>query len=109
MLPPDKLQVEVVSPENIREMFNDGQYAAMIASGRLVATLLRHRHLQHPEQKNEPYCTHAQMIRYSTQNGQWVVEVFQYLRPDGSIGASGRPDPKRLRIGRTVFMVQAST
>jgi len=25
-----------------------------------------------------------------------VAVVFQYLRPDGSIGGSGRPDPKFL-------------
>jgi hypothetical protein len=38
-------------------------------------------------------------------NGTLVADCHQYLRPDGSIGASGKPDPKRLRIGNVVYIV----
>ena len=31
--------------------------------------------------------------------GNWVVEVHQDLGPDGTRGGSGKPDPKRLRVG----------
>lgn len=78
----------------------------MIADGRLTPNYLRNDHLKAPETKREPYCTCGQMIRYRDSTGQWAVEVFQYLRPDKTIGGSGRPDPKRLRIRNTVFIAE---
>ena len=66
---------------------------------------LRDSHLKKPEEKQEPHCTRSQTIRYTDKAGTWVVEVHQYFRPDKTIGGSGRPDPKRLRIGNTVFSV----
>ena len=87
-------------------MFNESQYPTMITDGELIPKFLRNDHLQNPEVKGEPRCTYGQMIRYLNSAGQWVVEVFQYLRPDNSIGGSGRPDPKRLRIGNTVFIAE---
>ena len=77
----------------------------MIAEGQLMPKLLRNAHLKQPEEIREPYCTRSQMIRYSDKAGHWVVEVHQYFRLDKTIGGSGRPDPKSLRIGNTVFTV----
>ncbi len=39
------------------------------------------------------------MISYLNGEGQRVFTVHQYLRPDGSIGGSGLPDPKFLVEG----------
>jgi len=97
--------VQYLTPQTIRQMFNESQYPTMIANGVLTPTFLRNAHLKEPQKAGEPLCTHGQLIRYRDQTGQWVVEVFQYLRPDNTIGGSGRPDPKRLRIGNTVFIV----
>lgn len=98
-------EVKYISEESIRHMFNESQYASMIRKGELLPKLLRNGHLAKPEEKGEPYCTRSQTIRYSDKAGNWVVEVHQYFRPNKTIGASGRPDPKRLRIGNTVFVV----
>ena len=83
----------------------------MIKAGQLVPKYLRNKHLMEPEKVGEPPCTHAQMVRYSDERGQWKVEFFQYQRADGTIGASGKPDPKRLRINSAIFVVdtQASS
>ncbi len=86
-------------------MFNESQYPDMMADGRLTPKYLHNDHLKEPETKGEPYCTRSQMIRYLDNAGQWAVEVFQYLRADNTIGGSEMPDPKRLRIGNTVFIV----
>jgi len=32
-----------------------------------------------------------------------VALVHQYLRSDGTLGASGQPDPKRIVIGNVVY------
>lgn len=41
-----------------------------------------------------PPCTLSQVLMYRDTRGQLVAVVHQYLLADGSLGASGRPDPK---------------
>lgn len=36
------------------------------------------------------------------------VIVHQYVLPDGSIGASGKPDSKRLKAGGKIYATQSS-
>ena len=36
------------------------------------------------------------MVRYLDADGNVVAMVHQYLLPDGTLGASGNPDPKWL-------------
>ncbi len=52
-----------------------------------------------PSSTREPAGTRSQMISYLNGEGQRVFTVHQYLRPDGSIGGSGLPDPKFLVEG----------
>jgi len=102
MTPPiDKL--EYITEQNIRQKFNRSQYPIMISQGLLKVLFLRNTHLKEPWRKNEPYCTHSQMIRYSDDTGKWFVEVHQYLRPDNTLGGSGKADPKRLREGNIIY------
>lgn len=68
----------------------------MIESGELTAKALRDSHLK-TEHHGERPCTRSQTLRFHDADGRWIVEVHQYLRKDGTLGASGRPDPKRLR------------
>lgn len=98
----------MASASEIRDLFNQSDIPRQISTGLLRPEYLRNKHLT-PDRTEElglPYCTHAQMIRYRDQEGRPVVEVFQYLRPDGSLGASGLPDPKRLWLGSAVYVVR---
>ena len=79
----------------------------MIAQAILRPELLRDSHLEEPSRTGNPWCTRAQMIRYLGQDGRWLVEVFQYRRPDGSLGASGKPDPKRLRVEDAILVAES--
>lgn len=97
--------VKYISEQSIREIYNASQYPTLIANEKLRKEFLRNSHLEEPGKKALPWCTHSQMIRYYDEKDQWVVEVHQYLLPDNTIGASGKPDPKRLRIRGTVFSV----
>jgi hypothetical protein len=36
------------------------------------------------------------MVAYYDGQGDEIARVHQYLRPDGTLGAAGRPDPKRI-------------
>ena len=86
----------------MRDTFNKSHLPEQIEKGLLGPVYLRDAHLRQ-ERRGEKLCTRAQMIRYLDADGVWIVEVFQYLRSDGSLGASGRQGPKRMRVGNEVW------
>lgn len=106
MSAPPFFEARYVPDAEIRRLFNDGPYRQMIAEGRLTPQYLRNAHLTAPEKGNPP-CTQRQMIRYLDAEKDPIVEVFQYLRPDQSLGATGMPDPKRLWYGGAVLIAES--
>jgi hypothetical protein len=86
----------------MRKMFNEGSYWAKAKSGELTVVTMEHRHPSLTA-ANEPYCTYSQMLSYRDADNMEIARVHQYLRPDGSIGASSKPDPKRLFAGGTLY------
>lgn len=79
--------------DSIRERFNACQFHERVQSNELTATIFKSRH-RSPE--TEPVCTYSQIVIYWDLQGNPVAMVHQYLRPDGTIGGSGKPDPKWL-------------
>ena len=54
-----------------------------------------------PEQalaKGFRYCSRSQAVRYYNDVHRLIAVVHQIRSPDGTLGASGRPDPKYLRL-----------
>ena len=86
-------------------MFNEGQYWEKALSGELTARIRRSTHPTRTKAE-EPFCTHTQEISYLDEQGVEVARVHQYLRPDQSIGAKGRPDPKRLFVNGVLYRLQ---
>ena len=77
-------------------MFNEGGYWERAKKGEFSVVTLEDRHPALMA-ANEPLCTHSQMVSYREPSTDYeVARVHQYLRPNGDIGASGKPDPKRL-------------
>jgi hypothetical protein len=99
------IQLVTVSPFEIRTMFNEGDYVRRVVSGDLSEKLFREGHPS-PEKSGEPFCTRSQIVAYLDKNGRQVALVHQYVRKDGSIGASGKPDPKKLFHQGTLYVVQ---
>ena len=93
-----------VEAHDLRRLFNDGRFVERASLGELIVVLLDNRHPS-PPRADEPYCTHSQMLSYRLLDGTEVARAHQYLRPDGSIGASGLPDPKKVRIKGTIFQL----
>ena len=105
---PSSPRVKRVPAETIRATFRNSQYPKLITEGRLQAVVLKDTPLQEPGSRGEPPGTRSQVIRYEDPiDGQWLVIVHQYVRPDGKLGASGQPDPKWLRIVDQIFIVQS--
>jgi len=84
-----------ISLSYLRQLFNEGGYWLKTQDGRLKERLLRDRHPSSPKAP-VPICTRSQLISYIDNDGQEIARVHQYLQPNGTLGASGKPDPKRL-------------
>lgn len=94
-----KLKVEYVSKDIIREAFNSGQFWERAQRGEFNSALQYDEHYPEYEaiKRNIRYCSRSQIVRYYDELGQ-VAVVHQIRSPDGSLGASGKPDPKYLRL-----------
>ena len=49
---------------------------------------------------------HNQIHRYYDERGNKIAIVHQMLLPDGTIGGSGRPEPKVLWVGGEILYVE---
>ncbi len=76
-------------------MFNELQLWERAKAGELRQVVGDNRHPALTKAK-EPHCTRSQIISYMDKDDNEVARVHQYLRPNGKIGASGKPDPKKL-------------
>jgi hypothetical protein len=79
----------------MRRRFNRGRYHERVLSGELTAIIRRNTTPSRTE-ANEPPGTVTQEISYLDKAGMEIARVHQYVRVGGMIGASGKPDPKRL-------------
>jgi hypothetical protein len=52
-----------------------------------------------------PDCVRSETIHFLDNQGHLIAVAHQFCRADGSIGASGKPDPKRLRDGDTLYIL----
>ena len=89
----------------MRRIFNEGRYWEKAKAGLLKEYMRRDNHPSRTE-ANEPFCTRTQQVSYLDENNMEVARVHQYLRPDGTIGASGLPDPKRLLVGGILYRLE---
>jgi hypothetical protein len=88
---------EVVTVAELRALFNHSGFWEKALRGELVTSVLREGHPA-PPKAPEPYNARSQIVDYFTLEGEKVAKVHQYLRPDGTLGASGKPDPKYVVI-----------
>jgi len=105
--PNDQLSVEWVTEAIIRQQYNDSQLFEKWKSGEIVGVTKRSSHPDTPP-VGEPICTHSQIVYYYSRENKPLAIVHQYLRPDGTIGASGFPDPKRLFLKDKILFVRSA-
>jgi hypothetical protein len=102
---PTNKPIEWVTNDIIRQIFNESQLASRASNGELILHLKRN---SHPEKiNNEPYCTNSQIVYYYSQSNVPLAVVHQYLRPDGTLGGSGKPDPKRIFLPDKIISIRS--
>ena len=91
----DQPRTRRIPASHLRRIFNERRLTEAVEAGELTIQMKRDRHPS-PPRADEPICTRSQAIAYLDAEGRTVAVVHQFTRQDGSIGASGRPDPKLL-------------
>ena len=108
MEPPEpsvEYPVEYVSASKLRQLFNDSQYPQLIEQNQIAIEKKRSHLLEESELKKKslPAGTRTETIRYRDRKRELYVLIHQYLLPDGSLGASGKRDPKALLRNGIMF------
>lgn len=90
-------------PVKVREVFERAKILERAEAGDLRVEIIANNHPSRPK-ANEPFCTRSQMLSYRDKLGREVARAHRYLRPDGSIGLSGKPDPKRVLYNLELYI-----
>jgi hypothetical protein len=96
------ISIQRISKEEMCQMFNEGNYWQRAKDGEFTKILLKDRHPSRIE-ADEPVCTMSQLVSYRDGADSEVARVHQYLRQNKTIGASGKPDPKRMFVGGILY------
>jgi hypothetical protein len=99
---PTPLVKRIPVPE-LRRLFDYSNYWERATKGEFDKVVIG-RHT--PDSKNEPPGTESQMISIRDKKGFEVARVHAYVRPDKTLGASGKPDPKAVydEVGHTIYL-----
>lgn len=91
------LPVRKAEPAELRRILNELRLWERSQAGEIL-TRVASRRPPH-RSSGQPPGTESQMVHYFRLHDlQRIAVVHQFVRPDGSIGGSGRPDPKRLML-----------
>jgi len=92
-----------VSKAELQQIFNEGGYVERLQRNELLASVERERPA--PPGAGQPPGTRSCTVWYFDLHFNRVALVHEYRLPDGSIGASGRPDPKRIILEGEILYV----
>jgi len=87
----------------LRELFDYENYWERAQRGEFHKVVIS-SHV--PDAPKEPIGTESQMISIRRGDGFEVARAHAYIRPDKTIGASGKPDPKIVydQTGNVLYM-----
>lgn len=106
MATPSDQAIIYMPADKLRELFNQSQYPELIQQNKLVKEIVRSRLLQESALlgKTLPPGTKSEIIIYhDPANKGLYAKVHQYILPDGTIGASGKPDPKAILLDGKMY------
>jgi hypothetical protein len=96
----------LLSEADLRRRFAEGDYLNRANAGEYGCCL---KSSGRAASQDEPPGTRSVIVSYVNEFRHRIFLVHFYLRPDGSIGASGRPDPKWLFENGVVYQAVKKT
>lgn len=101
-----RIQKVETDARTIRAYYAQAQIEERYARGELTMGV---RRSGKPDPKaRQPRGTLSQIVQFNNRHGMMICLAHQYLRADGTLGASGQRDPKYLRMGSTVYVIAAA-
>jgi hypothetical protein len=99
------LRKAYVSPDDLRDIFDRGRYSERAGSGELIEReLVRGR----PSLSSaHPAEAISRRVAYHDDTGRELAVAHELILPDGTIGGSGRPDPMRVDVDGTLYILSA--
>src|SRR5690349_6153950 len=97
------MKSEIASQEFIRQRFLEKRILERAAKGELAVKIL-HTGTPAPS-SGQDEGTRSEYIAYLGPDGRTIAEAHRFVRLDGSIGASGMPDPKMILYMGTIYSV----
>jgi len=89
-----------------RTISADGDLKAVIIRDVEVSELIEIRDTNTGQTVSIQHCVKSQEVLFlDRNNGFEVVRAHQYITDEGEIGASGAPDPKRIKIGMDYYRI----
>jgi hypothetical protein len=83
-------------------MFNGAGFDKRVEAGEITIQITKSHAA--PPRANQPPGTLSQMIAYrDKKDGTELASAHRYYRPDGTLGGSGKPDPKSLLQNGTLY------
>lgn len=102
-MPPPSYPRVRVSRGRLREIFNQGQYWERTQAGEFRELVIESAPA--PIQAGQRPGTNSEIIEYRNLTDRIAV-VHQYTHPDGSVGGSGRPDPKAVLKDGILYILE---
>lgn len=98
--------IKYVSETELRQIFNEqARCVERAEAGELTMEILADNHPSKPKAR-EPFCTRSQLVVYKDRQKRVMARAHRYMRQDGTIGASGKPDPKQVLYNLTLYRLQ---
>ncbi len=97
-----------VSESIIREAFNSGQFWQRAREGEFGVWVDEDYHFSRRQARERgfEYCARRQILRYYDSDNILIAVVHQVRKRDGTLGASGLPDPKYLDLGHEILILE---
>jgi hypothetical protein len=93
-------QIKFVSKQKLRQLFSDTGCEAGVVAGTVRIDVLKSR----PGPLHQQPGALSQIVSYvDLASGRTIAKCHRYLNPDGSLGASGRPDPKMVNVKGVLY------
>jgi len=103
---PSSRKTVLVSAKTIQKLFNDGKYWERAEQGEFKVDVIESNPA--PKKAHQRPGAKSEVLLYINPDEGTIAEVHQYTNPDGSLGASGKPDPKALRIAEILYIFDKS-
>lgn len=96
--------VRRVSEQELRRIFNEGRYFERMLANEFDIKIV----YDMPQRRGDRRIrgSRSQLVEYWDKSGDLIAVVHQYRMRDGSLGASGRPDLKRLRHENVLYFLE---